>query len=286
MEVMQYFKEYLSNYRAYRNYWNYEDGLILIGCQQMYEATKDEFFKKFILDYVNPLVEADGTIDNYNKEKHCLESTKSGKILFFLYNETKEEKYYKAIEYIMEQIRLDDLLMALPFYMSYETVFNKKENYNDIIGRFVDVRKYIFDNNKQLGWYLMALIDTMDAMSIEIFEAYKTLEVLFKEAVKVVLQNQDARSKMFYQVVDTSDVKENDSGTSEKSIIAYAILKGCKLGVLSEEKYKVCGEEILSSLVREKMISNANTTVLNVTENDPKGVGVFMMAYATSLMKE
>ena len=359
MQVMNYIKEYLLNYHNYKDYWNYEDGCILIGCEQMYEATKEEFYKKFITDYVDSFVTEDGTIVNYEKDKNSLDSMNAGKIFFFLYKETKEDKYYRAIEYIMKQLRsqprteggnfwhkkiypnqiwLDGLYMALPFYMEYETVFNKKENYNDIIKQFTNVRKYIFDDKKQLyyhaydesrsqewldketglsksfwlrsmGWYLMSLIDTIDAMSIEIFEAFKTLEGLFKEAVKGILQYQDKDNKMFYQIIDRSDVEGNYTETSGTSMIAYAILKGCRLGVLSEEKYKKRAEEILASVIANKLATKDGTSVLTdiclsaglgpdnqrdgsteyylseeVTVDDPKGVGPFMMAYALSLM--
>ncbi len=359
MQVMNYIKEYLSNYHNYKDYWNYEDGCILIGCEQMYEATKDKFYKKFITDYVDSFVTEDGTIVNYEKDKNSLDSMNAGKIFFFLYRETKEDKYYRAIEYIMKQLRsqprtesgnfwhkkiypnqiwLDGLYMALPFYMEYETVFNKKENYNDIIKQFTNVRKYIFDDKKQLyyhaydesrsqewadketglsksfwlrsmGWYLMSLIDTIDVMSIEIFEAFKTLEGLFKEAVKGILQYQDKDNKMFYQIIDRSDVEGNYTETSGTSMIAYAILKGCRLGVLSEEKYKKRAEEILASVIANKLATKDGTSVLTdiclsaglgpdnqrdgsteyylseeVTVDDPKGVGPFMMAYALSLM--
>lgn len=331
MNVSNYMKDYLLNYHNYKDYWNYEDGCILIGCQQMYEATKDEFYKRFILDYVDSFVTADGMIVNYEEDKNSLDSINAGKILFFLYKETQEERYYKAIEYIMNQLEsqprlkcgnfghekiypnqiwLEDLYMALPFYMAYETLFNKKENYNDIIKQYTNVRKYIFDDNKQLyyhaydetrsqewadketgvynsfllpsmGWYLMSLIDSIDVMSIEIFEAYKTLEGLFKEAVKGVLQYQDKSNKMFYQIIDRGDLEGNYMETSGTSMIIYAILKGCRIGVLSEERYKKRAEEMLVSVITNMFVDNEDTKVLT---SDPTGVGLFMMAYSLSLM--
>lgn len=331
MNVSNYIKDYLLNYHNCKDYWNYEDGCILIGCQQLYEATKDEFYKKYILDYVDSFVTADGMIVSYEEDKNSLDSINAGKILFFLYKETQEERYYKAIEYIMKrlksqprtecgnfwykkiypnQIWLESMYMAMPYYMEYETVFNKKENYNDIIKQFTNVRKYIFDDNKQLyyhaydesrsqewadketgvsksfwlrsmGRYLMSLIDTIDVMSIEIFEAYKTLEELFKEAVKGILQYQDKNNKMFYRLIDISEVEGNYIDTTGTSMITYAILKGCRLGVLSEEKYKERAEEMLTSVVTDRLVEVKGMKVLAA---DPEGVGAFMMSYALSLM--
>ncbi|HBI73011.1 MAG TPA: glycosyl hydrolase family 88, partial [Lachnospiraceae bacterium] len=50
------------------------------------------------------------------------------------------------------------------------------------------------------------LIDTMEEMSKEIFEHYKRLEEIFKEAVKGILQYQDNESKLFYQVIDKAEI--------------------------------------------------------------------------------
>lgn len=334
MNVTNYIKDYLSNYHTYKDYWNNEDRYILLGCQQMYEATKDKFYKKFILNYVDSFVNADGLIANYEQDKNRLDSVNMGKTLFFLYKEAQEERYYKAIEYIMKQLNsqprlesgnfwyekiypdqiwLEGLYMTLPFYMAYETIFNKKENYNDIIKQFTNVRKYIFDDKKQLyyhvydetgnqewaankeagvlnsfflcsmGWYLMSLIDTIEAMSIEIFEAYKTLEGFFKEAVKSIMQDQDKNSKMFYQIIDRSDVEGDYTETSGIYMITYAILKGCRLGVLSQEKYKKSAQETIASFLTKKLDQMDGTKVLTIA-NDPKGVGEFMMAYSLSLM--
>ena len=333
MNVTNYIKDYLSNYYTFKEYWNYEDRYILLGCQQMYEATKDEFYKKFILNYVNSFVTTDELIANYEQGKNKLDIMNIGKTLFFLYNETQEERYYKIIEYIMEQLKsqprlqcgnfwyekmypnqiwLESLYVTIPFYMAYETIFNKKENYNDIIKQFTNVRKHIFDDKNQLhyhpydetgnqewvnketsvsnsfslcsmGWYLMSLIDTIDAMSIEIFETYKILEGFFKEAVKSIMQDQHKNSKIFYRIRDRSDVEDMNTETSAIYMITYAILKGCRLGVLSQEKYKKSAEETIASFLTNKLVDIAGTKVLTVA-SDPKEMGEFMMAYSLSLM--
>lgn len=357
--VNRYIKDYLVDYKNYKTYWNYEDGCVLMGCLQLYEATGEVFYKEFIFNYLKNFITDDGTINNYEMEKYNIDSINAGKILFFCYAETKEEKYRKAIEALMEQIRshprtecgnfwhkkiypnqiwLDGLYMAQPFYMAYETVFNNKANYNDIISQFVNVRKYIFDDGKMLyyhafdesktqcwadektglsknfwlrsmGWYLMALIDTMDVMSIEIFEHYKTLEGLFKEAIKGILQYQEKENKLFYQVIDKGDIEGNYTETSGSAMIAYAIMKACRMGVLSEEKYRAIGEEVFDAIIEHKMIQEDGRIKLTgicqvaglgpderrdgsvsyylsepVVCDDSKGVGPFMMAYAQKLM--
>ena len=359
MNVEQYFKEYLLRYQNYKSYWNYEDGCVLIGCKQMYEATGDIQYLEFILNYLNEFIDEDGTIHHYELEQFNIDSINAGKILFYIYEVTKEEKYKKAIEFLMERLRdhprtkdhnfwhksiypyqvwMDGLYMAQPFYMEYETKFHQKENYNDIVSQFRNVRKFLFDENKQLyyhgydearvqpwcdkvtgrsknfwlrsmGWYLMALIDTIDAMSIEIYENYRELASLLKEAIQGILQYQDPKTKLFYQVIDHSQTEGNYLETSGSAMVGYAILKGCRLNILSKEKYQQTGIEVVEGIIGNKFLQNGETYELcdichvaglgpgetrdgsvayylsepRVSE-DAKGVGPFMMAYAQLLL--
>ena len=357
--VPLFIKNYLDQYHNFKDYWNYEDGCVLIGCVQLYKVTKDTYFKSFILRYMEDFIRPDGGINGYNREEYNIDSINAGKVLFFLYEETGEEKYRHAIDTLMQQLAahprtkcgnfwhknrypnqiwLDGLYMAQPFYMANETQFNQKQGYYDILKQFENVRKYLFNEEKKLyyhaydeakiqywanketglspnfwlrsmGWYLMALIDTMEEMSKEIFELYKRLEELFKEAVKGILQYQEKESKLFYQVIDKAEIDGNYLETSGSAMIAYALLKACRNGVLLKEKYQPVGEEILTQLAKLKLVEKDGKIQLSgicsvaglgpgkdrdgsafyylsekVVCNDPKGVGPFMMAYAQWLM--
>lgn len=359
MKFEKYVTSYLKNYKNAKTNWNYEDGCVLMGSVMLYEVTENTFYKDFIVNYMKDFINEDGSINHFEKEQYNIDSINTGKILFFLYNETKEEKYRKAIDTIMEQLKthprtksnnfwhkniypnqiwLDGLYMAQPFYMAYETNFNNKENYRDIINQFENTRKYLYNADKQLyyhgydearvqpwadketglsknfwlramGWYLMALIDTMDEMSEEIFEQYKMLESLFKEGISGILQYQDEESKLFYQLIDRKDVSNNYLETSGSAMVAYAILKGCRMGTLQKEKYQHIGEEIVISLLDNKLILVDNELKLSdmcsvaglgpgetrdgsveyylsepIVCDDHKGTGAFMMAYAQMLL--
>lgn len=360
MKLESYIDSYLEGYRNYKTYWNYEDGTVLLGVKQLYEATGDEKYFKFIEDYLKYFIKDDGTIDHYEPEKYNIDSINSGKILFFMYDKTGDEKYRKAIEIMMNQLRsqprcacgnffhkgiypnqiwLDGLYMAQPFYMEYETRYEKKEKYNDIISQFDNVQKLLYNKERGLcyhaydeakeqfwadkktgcspnfwlrsmGWYLMALVDTMDSMSFEIFEQYKKLEGIFKQMLNGILQYQDKESKLFYQIVDRGDTVGNYLETSGSAMIAYAILKGCRMGVLLKEKYICRGIEILNSLICHKLVEKNGELHLTdicqmaglgpdskpsrdgsieyylsekVVDDDPKGVGPLMMAYSQYL---
>ncbi|MBD5522746.1 MAG: glycosyl hydrolase family 88 [Lachnospiraceae bacterium] len=360
MKAENFIDQYLKGYNNYKKYWNYEDGCVLMGAKKMYDATKDEKYFTFLEEYLKPFVLEDGTITNYQTDKFSIDSINCSKILFFMYDKTGDEKYRKAIEFTMEflrkhprcgcgnfihkqvypsQIWLDGMYMAQPFYMEYETKYNKKGNYKDIVKQFENVQKYIYDEKKGLcyhaydeakeqfwadkttgcspnfwlrsmGWYLMALVDVMDKMSIEIYEQYRKIQDIFKLMHKGIMQYQDKETKLFYQVIDRSDVEGNYLETSGSAMIAYAIIKACRLGALSKEKYAASGMEIVESLINYKMIEEGGSLHLTgicsvaglgpddrperdgsveyylsekIVSDDAKGVGPFMMAYGEYL---
>lgn len=357
--ISEFVRHYLDNYHNYRDYWNYEDGCILIGCVLLYRVTGDSYYKDFVIRYMRDFIEQDGSIRTFEKEKYNIDSINAGKVLFFLYNETKEEMYRKAIDTVQEQlithprtkcgnywhkliypnqIWLDGLYMAQPFRMAYESGYHQKQDYPDIIHQFENVRKYLYNSNKELyyhafdeariqkwadkvtgqspnfwlrsmGWYLMALVDTLEEMSMEIFEHYQTLASIYKEAIKGLLKYQDKESKLFYQLIDKADIEGNYLETSGSAMIAYSILKACRIGILQKEKYLRTGEEIFESLSEHKLIREAGTLHLRdicsvaglgpgeqrdgsveyylsekIVWDDPKGVGAFLMSYAEWLM--
>ena len=359
MNVQQFFKQYLSSYENYKDHWNYEDGCILMGCKQMEEATKDKEYYQFVENYLKDYINEDGTINRYDVSQYNIDSINSGKVLFYMYDKTNQEKYRKAIEVVMGQLRehprcqcgnfwhkqiypnqiwLDGLYMAQPFYMEYETKYDGKSKYNDILEQFRNVRKYLYNEEKGLsyhaydeakiqpwcnketgcspnfwlrsmGWYLMALIDVMDAMSEEIYEQYRELQEIFKESVKGILQYQDEKTKLFYQVIDRSDVEGNYLETSGSAMIGYAILKACRMGVLSKEKYGPIGVAIVEGLISEKLKESEDGWHLTgichvaglgpgekrdgsveyylserIVSDDAKGVGPFIMTYTQYLI--
>lgn len=299
----QFIDEYLKKYNRYKDYWNYEDGCVLLGAKYLYEKTGDEKYFEFIEDYLKHFVMDDGTIAHYEMEKFNIDSINSGKILFFMYEKTGEQKYRDAIEFVMNRLRLhprcstgnffhkeiypnqiwlDGLYMAQPFYMEYETKFENKEKYNDIIEQFQNVQKYLYCEEKGLcfhacditkeafwadditgcsknfwlrsmGWYLMALVDVMDKMSFQIYEQYRELQDIYKKMLKGILQYQDPETGLFYQVIDRSDVEGNYLETSGSAMIGYSILKACKMGILLKEKYQPIGEKIVESLLNVQL---------------------------------
>jgi len=361
-DVKAYLKDYLAAYTPYKKYWNYEDGCVLKGCIDLYRATGDALYRDFVMNYLETYVTPEGEIPNYEMRQYNIDSINSGKALFFGLEETGDERYRKAIEFHMQRLRehprckcgnfwhketypnqiwLDGLYMAQPFYMAYEMQMDKMAKVSDITSQFKNVRKWLYNEEKGLnyhaydeakiqpwcdketglspnfwlrstGWYLMALVDCIELCREELYEHYRALVDIFRESIRGVLQYQDADSGLFYQVIDRADVEGNYLETSGSAMIAYALMKGVRLGVLNPEKYLSLGKKAFEGLMKDKLEQGEDgkthlkdicwvaglgpgdkrdgSVAYYLSEpkvcDDSKGVGPFMMAYAEYLKAE
>jgi unsaturated rhamnogalacturonyl hydrolase len=252
---------------------------------------------------------------------------------------TKDGNFWHKSRYPY-QVWLDGLYMAQPFYTQYETEFNNKANYVDIYNQFCNVRRLLFNEDKGLyyhgydetrtmnwadkktgvspnfwaravGWYTMALIDTLEVMSDQIFEYHRELQKIFKEIIKSIVKYQDSNSSMWYQVL----AKEGESGnyleTSASLMFAYSIFKGVRLGFVSED-YLDYGKNAFEGTVKKFLVEKDGKTSLGgicimaglngvvtfngnrdgsyeyylseaVGSDDPKGTGPLMMAFSEML---
>ena len=232
------------------------------------------------------------------------------------------------------QVWLDGLYMGQPFYMEYETRFNNRKNYPDIFRQFANVVKHMRDEKtglyyhgydasrsifwcdketglssnfwlRALGWYSMALLDTLAKTEPEGYEKeYEELKRVFRDLVDSLLKYQDA-SGMWYQLPVLGGKKPNYLETSGSAILSFAILRGARLGFLPEsyqeygirafdgirEKYMTTadGELHLGGICLVAGLGPADKTRRDGSfeyymsepsvEDDAKGVGPFLLAY-------
>ncbi len=332
--------------------WNYVDGCMIKAVLELYGATKEERYLNFADSFIDYYVNEDGSIKSYDPEEYNVDNINMGKTLFELYRITKKEKYRKAMDTIYTQIKgqprtesgnfwhkkiypnqvwLDGLYMAQPFYMQYEVEFNEQKNCSDIFAQFANVYSklrdkktglyyHAMDESKEMfwcdketglsenfwlraiGWYAMALVDTMDSMSENMAEEKELFKKYFRELMDAMIAFQDP-SGMWYQVVDQGDREGNYLETSGTSIFAYAILKGVRLGYLPKEYYAygakafdgVCerylsekdgklqldGICLVGGLGGPNMRDGSFEYYMSepIVCNDAKGVGPFLLAY-------
>lgn len=341
--------------------WNYMDGCMIKAILELYYITKKEEYLSFADNFISYFVEEDGSIKSYCPQEHNLDNVNAGKTLFDLYELTGKEKYRKAIDTVYSQLKeqprtstgnfwhkdiypnqiwLDGLYMAQPFYMQYELTYHDGENCLDSYNQFLNVYRmmrdlrnglyyHAYDDSRKafwcdkvtglsdnfwlraLGWYAMALIDTMEVMpEATLGKEKQELNRIYKELIDSMLPYQDEESGMWYQVVNRGGIKPNYLETSGSAIFAYAIMKSVRLGFLDESYYEsgrrafdgIC-EKYLSVENGELQLDGiclvaglGNTEMREgtfdyymrepVVKNEAKGVAPLILAYIETLFHE
>ena len=181
------------------------------------------------------------------------------------------------------QVWLDGLYMGMPFYARC-LAESGEDRWDDILNQFQSAHKLLWNERLGLymhandcsrkaewadpvtgqsptvwlraeGWFLMALVDTYEIAQEHSPRASELIPLL-RNALDGILQYQVPKTKMFLQVVDRADLSGNYSETSGSAMVAYALMKGARLGMLPAP-YGERGSEILDA-IRDTYLINEN----------------------------
>lgn len=157
---------------AKKPFWGYCQGLVCLSLQKLWEYNGDIKYYEYVKKYADDLILADGTITTYDKEKYNIDAVNSGKILFAIYEKTKEAKYKKALDTLRDQMRshprtteggfwhkkhyqhqmwLDGLYMATPFLAQYAKVFQEPTLFDDVAKQILLIDRH--NKNQVTGLY-------------------------------------------------------------------------------------------------------------------------------------
>lgn len=340
--------------------WNYIDGCMIKAVLELYRIKKDPRYLEFADDFIDYFVQEDGSITSYDPLEYNLDNVNAGKTLFELYPLTGREKYRKAMDTIYGQLKgqprtstgnfwhkliypnqiwLDGLYMAQPFYMQYELTYNQGKNCSDSYQQFLNVYKlmrdtrnglyyHAYDDSREsfwcdkvtglsanfwlraLGWYAMALIDTIEIMPDTMAEEKAELSRIYHELIDSMLPYQDEETGMWYQVVNRGGISPNYLETSGSAIYAYAIMKSVRLGLL-DASYFVYGKKAFDGVCQKYLSEKDGQLQLGgiclvaglgnkemregtfdyymrepIVQNDAKGVAPLILAYVETLFAE
>lgn len=156
--------------------WDYVHGLVLHSFEELYKKNQDPRYAAYIKNYVDILVQNDGTIKTYEIEKYNIDMIVAGRLLFNLYQTTKDNRYLMAMQTLKKQLEgqprtstsgfwhkqiytnqmwLDGLYMGEPFYAQYTVTFENGKNLNDVAKQFEEIQLHATDPKTGLlyhGW--------------------------------------------------------------------------------------------------------------------------------------
>ena len=155
---------------------------------------------------------------------------------------------------------------------------------------------------RAMGWFSMAIVDVLDFLPEE-QPGRDEILTIFQGMMEKLSEIQDPQTGGWYQVLDRSGDPGNYIETSCTAMFAYSIFKGVRMGYL-DSKYLATAEKAYRGLIENFIITDSAglVTMTNICgvaglggdpyrdgsfeyyigevirENDPKGVGPFIMA--------
>ncbi|KAA6331113.1 Unsaturated rhamnogalacturonyl hydrolase YteR [termite gut metagenome] len=153
--------------------WNYCHGLVLMAIQKTFDQTGDRKYHDYVVSYLDTILSDDGHhILTYNPENYNIDHINPGRILFPLYQETKDTKYKNALDLLRSQMLthprtseggfwhkqiypyqmwLDGIYMASPFLTDYAKTFNEPELFDDVAHQITLIAEKTY--NPETGLY-------------------------------------------------------------------------------------------------------------------------------------
>lgn len=146
--------------------WDYCHGLELGAMMDVYDRYGDAKFYEYALAYADTMVNEDGTIKKCKLTDYSLDRINSGKMLFRIYEQTKDDKYKKALDLLRSQFDgqprnadggfwhkkvypnqmwLDGLYMGTPFLAEYAYRNNEPQAYQEVINQIKIVARHTYD---------------------------------------------------------------------------------------------------------------------------------------------
>lgn len=229
---------------------------------------------------------------------------------------TKEGSFWHKQIY-PNQVWMDGIYMGVLYIAMYAKQFGKEETVEDVDHQLHTLLKRLYDEDRKLfvhaydeakvmqwadketgkspnvwaracGWVMMAMADIYEELHLDICK-----EILVKEIEGLKPYLEDG---MLYQLVDIRKA-HNYLETSGSVMMAYAIFKGKKLGMLEDDSlghsifntvlekqfdgrnlYNICQVGGLDNYKRDGSFEYYMSE--NISTNEVKGVAPFIMAYS------
>ena len=229
------------------------------------------------------------------------------------------------------QVWLDGIYMAMPFAALYEKAFGAGD-YSDIFHQIKTDREHMRDEKtglyyhgydfsrqafwcdkatglsrnfwlRAIGWFSVALADLLEILPDS--DGKTGLADIFRRLMEDIAKFADDETGMYWQVVDQANREGNYLESSGSAMVAYAMLKGARLGVLPAA-YAAKGKKTFDGLVNTCLTFQDGALCLDhiclvaglgpednrrrdgsyayyisepVVKNDAKGVAPFLLCY-------
>jgi unsaturated rhamnogalacturonyl hydrolase len=272
-------------------------------------ATHDPKYAAYVKKSIDSLVHADGTIATYAATEYNLDQINEGRALFALADRTHDTRYMRAADALRAQLRthprtaeggfwhkqiypqqmwLDGLYLAEPFYAEYAKRHADTVAMNDVARQFLLVARHLRDPktglyyhawdsarqqpwanpetglsqnfwDRAVGWYLMAIVDVLDYLPKSHKDRPQLIQVL-QQLSDAVVRVRDPVSGVWWQVLDQPNRAKNYLEASGSAMFVYAFAKGARMGYL-DSTYRATANRAFDGMLAEFVTTDAGGVV-------------------------
>ncbi|WP_188563189.1 glycoside hydrolase family 88 protein [Hymenobacter frigidus] len=288
--------------------WDYEQGLMLKALERVWQRTGDARYFTYIQKDLDQFVQPDGSIRTYKPEDYLLDNVTTGRALLLLSQVSgpNQERYQKAAQRLRQQLEaqprtkeggfwhkkiypnqmwLDGLYMAGPFYAEYSQLMQQPAGLDDVAKQFALVEKHLVDSktgllyhgydesreqawankttgqspnfwDRGIGWYAMALVDVLDYFPANHPQRPALIKALQRLA-PALAKYQNPKTGTWSLVMNQETRQGNYAEASGSSMFVYALAKGTRLGYL-DKKYAQVARTGYDGLLKSFVTTETN----------------------------
>lgn len=277
--------------------WDYTTGLVLLAIQRVGESRNDSRLLNYVKINIDRFVQPDGSITGYRADEFNLDQVAEGRLLFPLWKKTADSRYKRAASLLRYQLRqqprtseggfwhkqvypqqmwLDGLYMAEPFYAQYAKEMGEPAAFDDVAKQFLLAARHTRDPatglmyhgwdaahtqkwadtvtglspnfwGRAMGWYVVAAVDVLDYLPANHKDRGEIIRIL-KDASEAIAHVQDPVTGLWWQVLDQPNRTGNYLESSASSMFVYALAKASRLGYI-DSQYKAVATRGFDGLV-------------------------------------
>jgi unsaturated rhamnogalacturonyl hydrolase len=289
--------------------WDYIAGVVLLAIDRVGTAQRSESMHAYVKRNMDRFVQPDGTITGYKLEEFNLDQIAQGRLLFSLYQGTHDDRYRMAARRLREQLErqprtkeggfwhkqvypqqmwLDGLYMAEPFYAEYARTFGEARAFDDVAKQFLLIARHTRDPRtglmyhgwdaaksqkwadpqtglsksfwgRAMGWYMLGAVEALDYIP----RSHKDRDAIIRtlqQAAEAIANVQDPVSGLWWQVLDQPNRAGNYLEASASSMFVYSLAKAARLGYI-DSKYRKIADRGFDGLVSTLVKTNPDGTL-------------------------
>lgn len=271
--------------------WDYAAGLFTMSLLKLSDALGQDTnttatsttYVEFAKQAIGSFISDNSQIRTYNRNEFQLDAMNPGKTALALWRITQDSRYRGAAfvlrfqlasqprtydggfwhkQRYTNQMWLDGIYMASPFYAECGQVFNEPGALNDAATQIRLIDKHTYDPETGLnyhgwdaakiqpwanpvtgcssnfwgraeGWYAMALVDVLDFLPAN-HPARPQIIATLQKTARGIIKWQDQQTGLWWQVMDQGGRKGNYLEATASAMFVYALAKGINHGYLPD----------------------------------------------------